>query len=159
MLLLAQGGGSKLGIGGPAADAYFVHLDQLLSHPARDATFAITSTGGIRLVPAQPGLAVNVAQTVAAVLAAAERSVTRVANVTVSESQPSRSTAEARAMGITGTVGSYETIYGGVPNRIHNVQLVAKLVNGKLIAPGATFSFNQATGARTAAEGFLEARR
>ena len=60
-------------------------------------------------------------------------------------------------MGITGLVSSYETFYGGVPNRIHNVQLVAHLVNNKLIAPGATFSFNQATGARTAAKGFLVA--
>src|SRR5476649_1880257 len=60
-------------------------------------------------------------------------------------------------MGITGSVGTYETIYGGIANRIHNVQLVAKLVDRKLIAPGATFSFNQATGARTAAQGFLEA--
>jgi len=42
-------------------------------------------------------------------------------------------------MGITGLVGSYETIYGGIANRIHNVQLVAKLIDGKLIAPGATF--------------------
>ena len=157
MLLLAQGGRTKLGIGGSAADAYFVHLDQLLSHPARNATFAITATGGIRVVPAQPGLAVDVAQTVAAVLAAAERPDARVAKVTVSESQPTRTTADALAMGITGTVSSYETIYGGIANRIHNVQLVAKLVNGKLIAPGATFSFNQATGARTAAQGFLEA--
>jgi vancomycin resistance protein YoaR len=157
MLLLGQGGQSKLGIGGTAADAFFVHLDQLLSHPARNATFAITATGGIRVVPAQPGLAVDVAQTVAAVLAAAERPATRVAKVTVSESQPTRTTADALAMGITGTVSSYETIYGGIANRIHNVQLVAKLVDGKLIAPGATFSFNQATGARTAAQGFLEA--
>ena len=39
-------------------------------------------------------------------------------------------------MGITGTVGTYETFYGGDPNRIHNVQLVAHLVDGKLIAPG-----------------------
>jgi vancomycin resistance protein YoaR len=31
------------------------------------------------------------------------------------------------------------------------------LIDGKLIAPGATFSFNHATGARTAAKGFLEA--
>ena len=60
-------------------------------------------------------------------------------------------------MGITGLVGSYETEYGGDPNRIHNVQLVAHLVDGKLIAPGATFSFNQATGERNAAKGFLEA--
>jgi len=60
-------------------------------------------------------------------------------------------------MGITGLVGSYETIYGGIANRIHNVQLVARLIDGKLIAPGATFSFNGATGERTADKGFLEA--
>ena len=44
-----------------------------------------------------------------------------------------------------------------MPNRIHNVQLVAHLVDGKLIAPGEEFSFNKTTGARTAAKGFLEA--
>ena len=60
-------------------------------------------------------------------------------------------------MGITTRVGRYETIYGGDPNRIHNVQLVAHLVDGKLIAPGATFSFNEATGDRTADKGFREA--
>ena len=60
-------------------------------------------------------------------------------------------------MGITTRVGRYETIYGGDPNRIHNVQLVAQLIDGKLIAPGATFSFNAATGARTADKGFREA--
>jgi vancomycin resistance protein YoaR len=37
------------------------------------------------------------------------------------------------------------------------VQLVAHLVDNKLIAPGATFSFNGTTGERTAAKGFLEA--
>src|SRR3989449_8640388 len=60
-------------------------------------------------------------------------------------------------MGITGIVGSYETLYGGDANRIHNVQLVAHLVDDKLIAPGATFSFNGATGERSAEKGFLEA--
>jgi vancomycin resistance protein YoaR len=60
-------------------------------------------------------------------------------------------------MGITRRISRYETIYGGDPNRIHNVQLVARLIDGKLVAPGATFSFNQATGARTADKGFLEA--
>jgi vancomycin resistance protein YoaR len=60
-------------------------------------------------------------------------------------------------MGITGVVGSYETFYGGDPNRIHNVQLVAHLIDGTLIAPGATFSFNGTTGERSAQKGFLEA--
>ncbi len=60
-------------------------------------------------------------------------------------------------MGITGIVGSYETFYGGDANRVHNVQLVAHLVNDKLIATGATFSFNGTTGERSAEKGFLEA--
>jgi vancomycin resistance protein YoaR len=60
-------------------------------------------------------------------------------------------------MGITGVVSSYTTEYGGIANRIHNVQLVAHLVDDKLIAPGEEFSFNKTTGARTAAKGFLEA--
>ena len=81
----------------------------------------------------------------------------RTARVVVSHEQPHRTTAQARAMGITTRVGRYETIYGGDPNRIHNVQLVARLIDGKLIAPGATFSFNNATGARTADKGFREA--
>ena len=60
-------------------------------------------------------------------------------------------------MGIRGLVGSYETTYGGEPNRIHNVQLVARLIDRKLIPPGATFSFNETTGERTSEKGFREA--
>ena len=60
-------------------------------------------------------------------------------------------------MNIHSVVSSYTTIYGGIPNRIHNVQLVAHLVDDKLIAPGTTFSFNGTTGDRNAAKGFLEA--
>jgi vancomycin resistance protein YoaR len=60
-------------------------------------------------------------------------------------------------MRIRERVGVYETTYGGDANRIHNVQLVAHLVDRKLIAPGATFSFNDTTGERTADKGFREA--
>jgi vancomycin resistance protein YoaR len=60
-------------------------------------------------------------------------------------------------MHITGLVASYQTFYGGDPNRIHNVQLVSHLVDKHLIGPGETFSFNGATGARTADKGFKEA--
>src|SRR5256714_15056989 len=60
-------------------------------------------------------------------------------------------------MGITGVVSSYETFYGGDPNRIHTVQLGAPLVDRHLTAPGREFSFNRTTGERTAAKGFREA--
>src|SRR4029079_4585273 len=72
-------------------------------------------------------------------------------------SAPPRTTAAADAMGITGIVGSYTTTYGGTPGRLHNVKLVADLIDGALVAPGSRFSFNQTTGERNAAKGFEEA--
>ena len=79
------------------------------------------------------------------------------AQLVVVDAPAKLTTAQAEAMGIDGVVSSYTTIYGGIPNRIHNVQLVAHLVDDKLIAPDATFSFNGTTGDRNAAKGFLEA--
>jgi vancomycin resistance protein YoaR len=141
---------------GPAADAFFARIERTVDTPPRDATFAVDN-GAVRVVPSRPGVVLDVPRSVAAVLAAAERPTNRVATLTFATQQPARSTAAATAMHITGTVGSYETLYGGDPNRIHNVQLVAHLVDNKLIAPGATFSFNGTTGERSAEKGFLEA--
>jgi vancomycin resistance protein YoaR len=156
MLLLQKDGHSKLQLGGPAANEYFAHFVRTVNRSARDAGFAVDGSA-VRILPARPGIGLDVPRTTEAVLAAADRSLARTANLVVADVQPRRSTADARAMGITGLVSSYETVYGGVPNRIHNVQVVAHLVDDKLIEPGATFSFNQATGDRTAAKGFLEA--
>jgi vancomycin resistance protein YoaR len=60
-------------------------------------------------------------------------------------------------MGIKEVVGTYTTIYGGIANRIHNVQLVAHLIDSHFIRPGEEFSFNKTTGVRDASKGFLEA--
>jgi vancomycin resistance protein YoaR len=100
---------------------------------------------------------IDVPKTERSILAAALATSDRTARVAVTTRAANRSTAEARSMGITTRIAGYETIYGGEANRIHNVQLVARLIDRKLVAPGATFSFNQATGARTASKGFLEA--
>jgi vancomycin resistance protein YoaR len=157
MLELPEAPGQRLRLGGPAADAYFAKLERRVDKFARDATWRPTSSGGIELVDAVPGLTLDVPRSAEVVLAAAERRQNRVANLVVQADPPARSTSDAAAMGVTGVVGTYETEYGGDPNRIHNVELVAHLVDGKLIAPGATFSFNGATGERTAAKGFREA--
>jgi vancomycin resistance protein YoaR len=141
---------------GTNADRYFAQLEGTVDRPPKDASFAV-SNGTVRVVPSAPGLTLDVPRSAAAVLAAAGRPADRVANLALVPQQPKLSTAQAQAMGITGTVGSYETEYGGDPNRIHNVQLVAHLVDNKLVAPGATFSFNGTTGERSAGKGFLEA--
>jgi vancomycin resistance protein YoaR len=157
MLALPGQGTNTLRIGGPGANRYFSDLGRALNKPARNASFAISSGGEVGIIPARWGRTLDVQGTEANLLAAALSREARTARVVVRTAQPGRTTREARALGIRGLVGSYETIYGGDANRIHNVQLVARLLDGHLIAPGATFSFNQATGARTADKGFLEA--
>jgi vancomycin resistance protein YoaR len=156
MLVLPEDGIGQIVLGGKAANAYFARLDRKLAKPARNATFVVDG-GHVTIRPSRTGISVDVPRTAASVLAAAERRVRRVAHIEEAVVQPQRTTAEARAMGITGIVGSYETFFGGIPNRIHNVELVAHLVDDKLIAPGATFSFNDTTGARTAEKGFVAA--
>jgi vancomycin resistance protein YoaR len=148
---------STMRFSGPAADAYFARLEKTVDTPPRDADFAVTSDGKVRVVPSKPGLGLDVPQSATRIFAAATKVTNRTATLVLAEQQPKRTTAEAQAMGITGTVGSYETFYGGIANRIHNVQLVAHLVDHKFIAPGETFSFNGTTGERSAAKGFLEA--
>jgi vancomycin resistance protein YoaR len=157
MLELPADGRTTLHIGGPAADAYFKRLAHAVETKPKDATFAVDGAK-VRLVPAQPGIGLDVPASAAAILAAATAPAgRREAQLVTQQIQAARSTADAKKLGIVGLVSSYETIYGGDPNRRHNVQLVAHLIDGHLIPPGEEFSFNKTTGERTAAKGFLEA--
>jgi vancomycin resistance protein YoaR len=158
LLALPSGGTSGLRIGGPAADAWLRRLGARIEKKPANATFAVDGAK-VSLVPDRPGVRLDAVRAADAVLAAALRRIParRVAQLPVEAAPAKLTTAVARAMGIDGLVSTYTTDYGGVPNRIHNVQLVARLVNDKLIAPGAEFSFNKTTGERTAAKGFLVA--
>jgi vancomycin resistance protein YoaR len=156
LLELPADGRTSLRIGGAGADAYFAKLAKTVETKPQDATFAVDGPH-VRVVPSRPGIGLDVPASADAILAAATRPGAREAHLVTAETQPKRTTAEARAMGIVGLVSSYETFYGGVPNRLHNVQLVAHLVDDHLIAPGEEFSFNKTTGERSAAKGFREA--
>jgi vancomycin resistance protein YoaR len=158
LLALPTNGRTALRIAGPGADAWLRKLGKRVAKPPVDATFAAAGST-VRVVPDRPGEQLDAVGAADAVLAAVLRRLPerRVAELPVVTAPAKLTTAAARAMGITGLVSTYTTEYGGVPNRIHNVQLVARLVDDKLIAPGAEFSFNKTTGERTAAKGFLVA--
>jgi vancomycin resistance protein YoaR len=156
LIVLPSGGRTTLRIGGNATDEWLKRLGKRVAKPARDATFVVDG-GRVSVVPARPGVQLDALASADAILGAALRPRRRVARLVVVEAPAKVSTAQAEAMHIHALVSSYTTIYGGIANRIHNVQLVARLVDDKLIAPGATFSFNGTTGERSAAKGFLEA--
>ena len=56
-----------------------------------------------------------------------------------------------------GLISSYSTNTTNNKNRNTNIQLSAQAINGKTVLPGEIFSFNGATGERTAAKGYKEA--
>jgi vancomycin resistance protein YoaR len=156
MLDLPERAGERLALRGKEANRYFSSLANRINRPPRNADWAVYADG-VEILPSRPGYTLDVRRSAKAILAAAGTRIRRSAALVASTAQPQRTTAEARAMQITGRVGGYETFYGGDANRIHNVQLVSHLVDRTLIAPGATFSFNNTTGERTAAKGFREA--
>ena len=149
-------GETRISVEGPEADRWLAGLSRTVNRPPRDATFAVES-GTISVVPAQRGRALDLAAARRAIERAMLSQTSRQAMLSVRTAEPDRTTPEAKAMGITGVVGSYTTTYGGTEGRVHNVQLVAELIDGALIAPGARFSFNDTTGERNSAKGFEEA--
>lgn len=63
------------------------------------------------------------------------------------------------ALGITTPLGRGDSNYGGSDyGRATNIGVGANLLNGTLVAPGATFSFNQSIGVITEELGYVEAR-
>jgi vancomycin resistance protein YoaR len=153
LLRLPRNGSVELGIGGAAATAYFRRLSQNVGRPARDASFAVYGEA-VQVVPSRDGLELNVPQAARAILRAATRPTNRVARLAVVRAAPERSTAEALAMGIDRRMSSYKTYYSGTYDRITNLQLGVRELDGTLVPPGGIFSLNHAIGERTVERGF-----
>lgn len=80
----------------------------------------------------------------------------RVITVPVSQIEPKIKAAQLRQMDTV--LGSYGTTFDTrVTGRSANINLASKSVNGTLLMPGESFSFNESTGPRSIKEGYQEA--
>jgi len=156
VLSLPRNGASELAIAGPGADAWFAQLRTSVERKPRDAQ-VLASSGVVRIVPAKDGLALDVPATAKAILTAATAPGPRNATLVMSTAEPERSTAEAEAMGIERRLSTYTTLNAGTSDRITNLRRAVDLLNGALVAPGGTFSFNERVGERTVERGFRPA--
>jgi vancomycin resistance protein YoaR len=72
--------------------------------------------------------------------------------------EPDITTEKINNMGIKELIGTGNSLfYHSIPGRIHNVALAASRINGALIAPGETFSFDKTLGDVTAFTGYQQA--
>lgn len=78
--------------------------------------------------------------------------------IPVLRTAPKISTGDVNNLGIKELVGKGASLfYGSIPERIHNVQLASTRLNGLLISPGETFSFNKSLGDVSQDTGFKQA--
>ena len=154
LLDLPAGGATELRIGGPEATSYFENIARGAAKRPRSADFRILSGGGVKVVPGADGRALDIGATAEALLAAALSTTRRQAELVVRALEPRLTTAEARSLGITHVLAAYGSPYSGTSDRIRNLQLATAAVDGTLVRPGATFSFNKVVGPRTEERGY-----
>jgi len=110
----------------------------------------------VRISPSRPGLAPDGAWISDSISAAAASPIRR-ASLRLKQTRADLTTAEANQLGIREQISTFTTEMGpSSSNRIHNVQLMAEYIDGTIVEPGQSFSFNDRVGPRTAERGFRE---
>lgn len=130
-----------------------------IGHPAVDASFK-TRQGAVTIIPSQTGVGPDM-ELLSSQLTSVLKdpsAVQKVVELHTRKTLPRVTTAMARSMGIKERISTFTTLYiASNKPRVNNIHLLGDALDGKLIAPGDTFSFNGAVGERTAAKGYQEA--
>ncbi len=138
-------------------------LSEQIDIPVQDALFHFANNKVTSFKPSKDGRALNMDEAreriKEAFYTAARTDQQRlIILLPVDTVHPSIATNNSNSFGIKELIGEgYSEFEGSIPGRIHNVALAASRVNGILIKPGATFSFDDAVGDITAATGYESA--
>jgi vancomycin resistance protein YoaR len=151
-----QGGAFELSLAPEGIQSELAPLVERFTRKPVDASFRVVGKR-VRVVKGRDGTTLDVAGAQAAVLGAAIESGVREAGIALTGREPKFSTEDARALGVKRRVSTFTTDMGvSSSNRIWNVHLMADYIDGTIIKPGKTFSFNKVVGPRTPERGFRE---
>ena len=122
---------------------------------AVDATVRIVNNKPV-IVPSKVGIGLQpeeLATTLIPVLSKTGKD--RVLTIKAKAVEPDTTTADVRKLGIKTKVGAFTTYYPPASYRDTNQGQAAANIDGTIVKPGETFSFNDTVGERTAANGFV----
>jgi vancomycin resistance protein YoaR len=126
-----------------------------LGNKAKSASFKIEDDKPV-IVPSVAGAAIDPDKLSSAILEVLAGNGPREVTAAVAQTQPKFTTADAQALGIVEKMSTYKTYFPIAPYRITNIGRAAKLINGSIVKPGATWSLNKTVGERTEANGFVK---
>lgn len=139
------------------------NLSERINIPVAEALFRFENGRVTAFRPSHDGQTVNIADTKKRFKEAVENIPNSstdaiVIPLPVEIIKPSFTTNAVNSFGIKERIGNgYSEFAGSISERIHNVALAAAKLNGVLIKPGETFSFNNAVGDISNTTGFLPA--
>ena len=143
--------------------SYSASLASSINRPPTNATFRFDGGRVVEFSPEKPGFSLPVGETTEQLQNAflsldssEEKEISVVLPVTVSK--PAITTADVNSLGIREKLGEgLSTFNGSIANRKYNISLAASRINGILIPPSETFSFNRWVGDVSSATGFRQA--
>jgi vancomycin resistance protein YoaR len=115
----------------------------------KDAGFAVDGSA-VSVVPAVIGKLANLESAAAQIAQANHHFAAELIDV-----PPAKTTEWAQGLNITELVSSYTTSFPSGQPRVKNIQKAASVIDGTIVAPGDTFSLNQALGPRTLEKGYV----
>jgi len=144
-------------------DDIILNISNQIDIPAQDSLFTFTNGRVSTFRPSKQGRMLNVNETqnlltraFQEVIATHEQHI--VIFLPVETVNPLITTDGTNTLGIKELIGrGFSVFTGSIPGRIHNVALAASRINGILVKPGETFSFNEAVGDISAATGYQSA--
>jgi len=126
--------------------------------PPVDARIVLTEDDMIEIIPGIPGQKVDMDQFIADVIAASRKPDDRRVVLRPRPIIPDFSTEDARALRVQRCIAEYTTTFDAAEyNRVNNIRLAAGCLNGVLLKPGETFSFNRQIGPRLRSGGYKPA--
>lgn len=136
-----------------------LNLRDELDTTARNARFSIEADGSVAIIPSEKGSYLDEEKTMERIKnALCDFHSDAVALIIAENSEPGQTTADLEKMHINAALSSFTTYYSeGAANRAHNIALAASRLNGIIVPPGGSFSFNTAVGPRNYEQGFLDA--
>lgn len=154
---------SPEGVQQTALATFTKDIAELINRPVTNPVFTFENGKVKEFKAPEPGLEVKENELKALVSRSVEtliQSDTKELSIeaTVSKTNPTGNISDINSFGITEQIGVGNSTYrGSIPGRIHNVALAASKINGTLLAPNETFSFNKVVGDISQKTGFQQA--
>ncbi len=146
-----------------ALNKFIANIASEVDRLAQDARFSVETNpdGSLRVskfTQSETGLAVDQKATAAQISDAILHHSSSNLSLIVKTTQPKTDTADSNSLGIKDLLGEGVSHFAGsADSRIYNINLAASRINGVIIAPGDTFSFDKSVGDISNLTGYKQA--